>query len=114
MAIDFTQRHYQNEPMATITFDTLKYVERLKAAGVSDAQAKAEAEALQAVLAETLDMHLATKADAVKLDRRMDTLESKMEARFERVDGELKLVKWMLAIIVAAEVMPLLAHLFKP
>ena len=28
--------------MAAITFDTLKFVEKLKAAGISDAQAKAE------------------------------------------------------------------------
>ena len=32
--------------MATITFDTLKFVEGLKAGGVPEAQAKAEAEAL--------------------------------------------------------------------
>jgi hypothetical protein len=32
--------------MATVTFDTLKFVERLKAAGVPEAQVKAEAEAL--------------------------------------------------------------------
>jgi hypothetical protein len=30
-------------PTATVTFDTLKFVERLKAAGVPEAQAKAEA-----------------------------------------------------------------------
>jgi hypothetical protein len=33
--------------MAMIAFDTLKFVEKLKAAGVSEAQVKAEAEALQ-------------------------------------------------------------------
>lgn len=32
--------------MSTITFDTLKFVEKLKAGGVPEAQAKAEAEAL--------------------------------------------------------------------
>ena len=32
--------------MATITFDTLKFVERLRAGGVPEEQAKAEAEAL--------------------------------------------------------------------
>jgi hypothetical protein len=32
--------------MSTITFDTLKFVERLKAAGISEAHAKAEVEAL--------------------------------------------------------------------
>ena len=35
--------------MAAMTFDTLKFVEKLKSAGVPDAQAKAEAEALQGV-----------------------------------------------------------------
>ncbi len=41
--------------MTAITFDTLKFVERLTAAGVPDAQAKAEASALRDVLAEALD-----------------------------------------------------------
>ena len=57
--------------MATITFDTLKFVERLRSAGVPDAQAKAEAEALSEALAETIAIReLATKADleAVKSD----------------------------------------------
>lgn len=57
--------------MATITFDTLKFVERLKSAGVPDVQAKAEAEALSEALSETIAIReLATKADleAVKSD----------------------------------------------
>ena len=36
--------------MASITFDTLKFVERLKSAGVSEEQAKAEVEALTEAL----------------------------------------------------------------
>lgn len=98
--------------MATITFDTLKFVERLKAAGIPEAQAKAEAEALQSVFAEALDTQLATKADIVRLERRMDSLDAKLDARFERVDGELKLNRWMLAAIFVAEVAPILAKLF--
>ena len=46
--------------MATITFDTLKFVEKLKAGGVSEAQAKAEAEALVTVFSEAMDSQLAT------------------------------------------------------
>ena len=50
--------------MAAITFDTLKFVERLKAAGVPEEQAKAEAEALAEALGETISIReLATKAD---------------------------------------------------
>jgi hypothetical protein len=38
--------------MSTITFDTLRFAERLKAAGVPEAQAKAEAEALRDVFSD--------------------------------------------------------------
>ena len=87
-------------------------------------QAKAEAEALQEVLSEAIDMQIATKTDIARLERQIDALASKVEARFERtdarvearferMDGKLTLVQWMLALIVAAEVMPLLAKLFQ-
>ncbi|MBK6998791.1 MAG: DUF1640 domain-containing protein [Rhodoferax sp.] len=71
--------------MGTITFDTLKYAERLKAAGVSEPQAKAEAEALRDVLAEALDTSLATKADVTRLEKRMDSFESKLESMEQRL-----------------------------
>ena len=85
--------------MATIAFDTLKFVERLIAAGIPEGQAKAEAEALQSVFVEALDSQLATKADILRMDAKLS--------------GELTLVKWMLALVVAAEVMPLAAKLFQ-
>ena len=55
--------------MSAITFDTLKFANRLKSAGVPDKQAEAEAE----VLAEALEVNLkdlSTKADllAVKVE----------------------------------------------
>jgi hypothetical protein len=81
--------------MATITFDTLKFVERLKAAGVPESQAKAEAEALVEAMG---TMELATKSDL-----------REMEAR---LTGELKLVKWMLAIVIAVNVLPILKVFF--
>ena len=81
--------------MATITFDTLKFVERLKAAGVPESQAKAEAEALVEAMG---TMELATKSDL-----------REMEAR---LIGELKLVKWMLAIVIAVNVLPILKVFF--
>ncbi len=89
--------------MTTITFDTLKFVERLKAAGVPEAQAKAEAEALIEAL-DTADV--ATKRD-------IERLESEMDSRFERIEGKLTLVQWMLAIVVAADVLPALSKLFQ-
>lgn len=88
--------------MSAITFDTLKFVEKLKSAGVPDAQAKAEAEALVEVLAVA---EVVTKRD-------FERFESKLDNRFERLDGEIRLVKWMLALVVAAEAVPFMSKLF--
>lgn len=49
--------------MSTITFDTLKFVERLEKAGVSREQAAAIAEAQKDAFSEALDTSLATKSD---------------------------------------------------
>jgi hypothetical protein len=61
--------------MATISFDTLKFAERLKAGGVPEAQARAEAEALAAALAEAMDQQIATKRDVDKIDARLNLLQ---------------------------------------
>jgi len=83
--------------MATITFDTLKFVERLEKAGVPREQATAFADAQKEAFAEALDTSLATKtdiemmrADIIKLDTRMS--------------GELTLVKWMLGVVIAISI----------
>ena len=68
--------------MATVTFDTLKFVEKLRTAGVPEAQAKAEAEALVSVFAEAIDHQLATKADIARLER------------------ELFVIKWMMGMLL--------------
>ncbi len=89
--------------MTAITFDTLKYAERLKRGGFSEEQAKTEAEALADVFASGAG-GVASKADLSELKRDMDV-------RFERVEGELKLLKWMLAAVFAAVVIPLIEKL---
>ena len=68
--------------MATVTFDTLKFVERLKAGGVPEAQAKAEAEALETAFSEAMDSKLTTKSDINRLER------------------ELLVVKWMVGLVL--------------
>jgi hypothetical protein len=69
--------------MATITFDTLKFVERLEKAGISREQATAFADAHKEAFSEALDTTLATKTD---------------------IDTELVLVKWMLGVVIAISV----------
>lgn len=81
--------------MATITFDTLKFVERLKAGGVPESQAKAEAEALVSVFSEAMDSQLATKIDINRLER------------------ELLVVKWMVGLVLGG-VLALILKAFFP
>jgi hypothetical protein len=73
-----------------IQFDTLRFVEKLKSAGVPEAQAKAEAEALATALGESASGLLATKDDIVGI--KLDLAE---------VKSEQKLLKWMLGLILA-------------
>ena len=87
--------------MTTITFDTLKFVERLKAAGVPEEQAKAIMEVQKETWGEAAAVTLATKPD---IDR--------LECKLLEHDGEFKLLKWILGLVLAAEVMPWLIKLF--
>lgn len=83
-----------------IQFDTLRFVEKLKSAGVPEAQAKAEAEALATALGESASGHLATKDDITGIKTEMADVKS-----------ELKLMKWMVVTIVAG-VISLVAKAF--
>lgn len=89
--------------MATITFDTLKFVEKLKAGGIPEEQAKAISEAFRDASG---DADLATKRD-------IRELELKMETRFEQIRGELTLMRWMLGILLGG-VIALIIKAFFP
>jgi hypothetical protein len=57
--------------MATVTFDTLKFVEKLEKAGVPREQAIAIAEAQKDAFAEAMDTQLATKSDLMEMESRL-------------------------------------------
>ena len=80
--------------MATITFDTLKFVEKLRAGGVPEEQAKAEAEALVIAFSEALDSQLATKTDVNLLAR------------------ELIVIKWMVGLVLVVTLALILKAFF--
>lgn len=63
--------------MATITFDTLKFANRLKSAGVSSAHAEAEAEAL----AEVFDLAGRDLVTREYFDTQLTQLEQRMTIR---------------------------------
>ena len=99
--------------MSILTFDTLKFANRLKTAGVPAVQAEAEADALSEVL-ETNLSELATKED---LRHEIGDLRKDMDARFAGVDAKLEktesvlrqemsslkfeLLKWMIGVAIA-------------
>ncbi len=63
--------------MTTIAFDTLGYFEKLKNAGFTEEQAKAQANALREVIEE----RLATKGDLVQMELRLTSEMQKLELR---------------------------------
>ncbi len=80
--------------MATITFNTLKFVEKLRAGGVPEKQAKAEAEALVTAFSEAMDSQLATKTDVNRLAR------------------ELIVIKWVVGLVLVVTLALILKAFF--
>jgi hypothetical protein len=76
----------KEKTMATITFDTLKFAERLEKAGMTREQASAISEAQKDALSEALDTTLATKLDIAD------------------VKTELAVIRWMLGVVIAMAV----------
>ena len=68
--------------MVAITFDTLKYANRLKAAGAESRIAEAEAEAL----AEVFELNLKEVATRDDLKQMEERLNEKMDARFLQLE----------------------------
>ena len=73
--------------MASTAFDTLRVARDLEAAGVDRRQAEAHAEALRQAATADRD-ELATKMD-------LDTLEARMNARFEALEGRMYRMFWI-------------------
>ncbi|AIC09943.1 hypothetical protein [Xylella fastidiosa] len=117
--------------MTSVAFDTLKFANRLKTAGVPAAHAEAEAEAL----AEVLEINLKDLAeseskngkalarleadmkegfaqvntrfeqiakDFAQLDKNMDQRFAQVDQRFVEIKGEMLLLKWMFGVIVTS------------
>lgn len=88
--------------MATITFDTLQFARRLKAAGVSEAQAEAFAEAFKEAQGE---LEFATKADLRELEQRL-------RAEMAGINGKLTVLIGLNIAMALAVIGPYLAKLF--
>jgi hypothetical protein len=87
--------------MATMTFDTLKFANKLKSAGVPDKQAEAEAEALSEVLEINLK-ELVTK----------EHLDIKLQQELAPVRTDLAVIKWMIGLMLAGVISLVLKAFF--
>jgi hypothetical protein len=81
--------------MSAITFDTLKFVKTLKASGMSEDQAEAIANAVK----DAQETQLVTRYD--------------LQKDLEPIRKELLVIKWMIGLVIAAQVIPLLQFLLK-
>jgi len=73
--------------MSAITFDKLAYIDTLKAAGVNEEQARAQAAALDVALKDTV----ATKYDVEAVRHEVDLLSTELAP----IKVELAMIKWM-------------------
>lgn len=88
--------------MTAITFDTHKFIRTLEQAGFDLKQAEAVADAFKEAQGEA---EIATKRD-------IERFEAKLDTRFERIDGELRLNRWMLGLMLAGVVSLILKAFF--
>lgn len=95
--------------MATISFDTLKFVRKLRAAGFAEQQAEGIADAFKEASGEA---ELATKRDVdfLKQDLRVDI--ERIERKQIEHDGEFKLIKWMLGILLGGVIALIMKSFF--
>ena len=98
--------------MASLAFDTLQYARKLKAAGVPQAQAEAQAEAMGEAFGFYVDNLVTRDYMRDYIDARFAEQDARIDRRFAEVSGELKLLKWMLALVVVSTVVPALNSLF--
>ncbi len=87
--------------MAITTFDTLSFSRRLVDAGVEAKQAEAQAMAMKEAFSEALDTQVATKGD-------VQNIQLVLKTEIQKIESELKVVKWIGGLIVVVEVIPVL------
>jgi hypothetical protein len=87
--------------MSAITFDTLKFADRIEKAGASRELATALAEAQKESLSEVLDSTLATKSDIHGIRLNMEILKTEIKTDIAGLRGEITSIKWMMGALVA-------------
>ncbi len=87
-----------NKSMATVTFDTLKFVECLKEHDFTEEQAKGLSEAFKEAQNSSIQ-DLATKGDVRELKHEMKELETSL--KLEMTNTKADILKWIAGMLVA-------------
>jgi len=95
--------------MATITFDTHKFIRKLKESGFEERQAEGISDALKDA---EIGYDLATRRDVELVRQEVRELELRNDAKLEELKGDMKAVKWMLGVIVGGVIALLLKSFF--
>ena len=99
--------------MATITFDTLKFVEKLEKAGLPREQAAAIAEAQKDAFSESLDNMIASRQDMTDLGKQIDKIESTLRLEPADIRKEQAVQRWMLTVTVGGIVALIIKAFFQ-
>jgi hypothetical protein len=83
----------------SITFDRLAYIDRLKQGGFDETQARAQADALDAALRDSV----ATRGDVEDVRRDLQAVEQRLVAKIETATANLKveILRWLVLTQIA-------------
>ena len=95
-----------------VTFDTQDVVNQLKTHGFTDEQAEVLTKIQKQVINDSMDNTLASKDDVIEAKTELKADIQGVDKRIEQLNTQLIVVKWMLGIIIAVEILPLLKQLF--
>ena len=87
--------------MNTAIFDTHQAVKAIADSGLKDIQA----EVIVATINNAMNQNFATKSDIIVLKTDIESVKTELKA-------EILVLKWMVGLIIAVEVLPLLKFLF--
>ncbi|MBK6999099.1 MAG: DUF1640 domain-containing protein [Rhodoferax sp.] len=93
--------------MSTVTFDTLKFSNTLKAAGVPDKQAEAQAAAVALAIGE---VDVATKRDIADLRTYLDARMAGFDAKLESMELRLTIKLGAFLVVAVGVIVTLLKH----
>jgi len=105
-----SKKHDQGKIML-VTFDTQEVVNELKNHGFTDEQAEVLTKIHKQVINDFMDNTLASKGDVIEAKTELKADIQGVDKRIEQLNTQLIIVKWMLGIIIAVEILPILKQL---